>query len=172
MSFLANFTNLCIHVGKSPTAVCKEIGLSNATYSAWRKRDTVPSEKTLLKISNYFGVSKEHLLSDDVMKYINIPFYKSRNWGRKKRIAVKDLSERDLLQLYRKVSPQAKSLVLDYLVKSAEIEVAATAPVEKIVADAAKSSVVAAEARPVARGELQNKTTGGIKVKVKSGGKK
>ena len=172
MSFLANFTNLCIHVGKSPTAVCKEIGLSNATFTAWRKRNAVPSQKTLLKISNYFGVSVEHLLSDDVMKYINIPITKARNFGRSKKIAVKDLTERELLQLYRKVSPQAKSLVLDYLVKSAEIEVAPAAPVKKVVADATKSPVVAAEARPTIRGELQNKTTGGIRVKVRSGGKK
>ena len=59
--FKERFTRLCNQKGISPTAACAAIGLSNATYSCWTDT-SVPHNATLIKIADYFGVSKSYLL--------------------------------------------------------------------------------------------------------------
>jgi transcriptional regulator with XRE-family HTH domain len=61
--FKQNFIRLCNKKGVAPTVVCQQVGLSNATFSCWTD-SSVPRQSTLLKISEYFGVSVEELLSD------------------------------------------------------------------------------------------------------------
>lgn len=61
--FKENFERYCNIVGKSPSAVCHDIGLSNSAYSLWTET-TVPRRVTLLKIADYFGVSPDELLAD------------------------------------------------------------------------------------------------------------
>lgn len=58
------FTELCNERGVSPTKVCTDNGLSNATYSCWTD-DTVPRQATLLKFSKYFNVSVDYLLGKE-----------------------------------------------------------------------------------------------------------
>lgn len=167
MSFLANFTNLCNSVGKSPTAVCREIGLSNATYTSWKKTNRVPSDKTLQKIAVYFGVPKEKLVSEEVKIDLTASIH-----GRV-RVALKEPSESDVLRLYRKASPEARAFIRGYLVKSAEVETPIVAAVDKTaMVGVEKNPVVAAEIHPRIRGEMKSKAKGGVKVKVRSGGKK
>ena len=60
--FKQNFIKICSERGIAPTAVLKEIGLSNATFSCW-KDDSVPRQTTLVKIANFFGITVEELLS-------------------------------------------------------------------------------------------------------------
>ena len=63
--FWMNFLRLCNQVDKSPNAVAAEIGIkSSGSVTAW-KNGTVPYARTLQKISDYFGVTKEELLSDN-----------------------------------------------------------------------------------------------------------
>lgn len=62
--FKENFIKLCNKAGKTPTAVCAEIGLSNAAYSKWDEK-SVPHRATLLKIADYFGVSVDTLLEGE-----------------------------------------------------------------------------------------------------------
>lgn len=62
--FKENFIKLCNKAGKTPTAVCAEIGLSNAAYSKWDEK-SVPHRATLLKIADYFGVPADTLLEGD-----------------------------------------------------------------------------------------------------------
>lgn len=61
--FKENFVRLCQSIGKSPNAVCREVGLSTAAYSEWRE-DTVPRRTTLIRIADYFGVPVESLTAD------------------------------------------------------------------------------------------------------------
>ena len=58
--FFENFSNLCAKVGKSPSAVVTEIGLNKSAVTSWKK-GTNPTNATILKLSNYFGVSVEVL---------------------------------------------------------------------------------------------------------------
>lgn len=62
--FKENFIKLCNKAGKTPTAVCAEIGLSNAAYSKWDEK-SVPHRTTLLKIADYFGVPADTLLEGE-----------------------------------------------------------------------------------------------------------
>ena len=61
--FYDNFAHLCAEAGKSPTAVTKDLGFSNAAASHW-KNGKSPTAKTLQKIADYFGVTVNDLLSD------------------------------------------------------------------------------------------------------------
>ena len=55
--FWNTFVGLCASIKKSPNAVCKDLGLSNATATYW-KHGSIPHATTLLKLANYFGVSE------------------------------------------------------------------------------------------------------------------
>lgn len=61
--FKETFIRLCNERGVAPTAVCAEIGLSNATFSCWTET-SVPRKATLMKIADYFGVSVDYLLGN------------------------------------------------------------------------------------------------------------
>lgn len=65
--FKQNFINICTERGIAPTAVLRQIGLSNATFSCWTE-DSVPRQTTLKKIADYFGITPEDLLRDPAQK--------------------------------------------------------------------------------------------------------
>lgn len=65
--FKQNFIRLCNKKGVAPTVVCQQVGLSNAAFSCWTD-ESVPRQSTLLKISEYFGVTVEDLLCDEKEK--------------------------------------------------------------------------------------------------------
>lgn len=56
-----NFLNLCNSVGKSPSAVALELGISKSTVSHWKHRRNEMTAATALKIANYFGITVEEL---------------------------------------------------------------------------------------------------------------
>lgn len=60
--FKENFIKLCNQKNESPSYVCKQVGITPATYSCWNK-DSIPRKATLMRIAEYFGVSVEDLLS-------------------------------------------------------------------------------------------------------------
>lgn len=61
--FWDNFLLLCDRVGKSPNAVAAEIGFkSSGTVTGW-KDGTIPYERNLKKIADYFGVTVDYLLN-------------------------------------------------------------------------------------------------------------
>ena len=63
--FWERFRTLCTEAGKTPNAVARELGLSSATTSQWKRRGSSPSAKTLAKLSAYFGVSADDLISEE-----------------------------------------------------------------------------------------------------------
>lgn len=62
--FKTIFTQLCIARNVSPAFVMKELGYSNSVYSKWSD-DTLPRPSTLIKVSEYFGVSVEYLKGEE-----------------------------------------------------------------------------------------------------------
>lgn len=62
-TFYDNYIKLCAVHDKSPTAVSKEIGLSNAAASGW-KNGKKPSAVTKQKLADYFGVTVEELTGE------------------------------------------------------------------------------------------------------------
>ena len=63
-TFYDNYIKLCAVHDKSPTAVSKEIGLSNAAASGW-KNGKKPSAVTTQTLADYFGVTVEELTGEE-----------------------------------------------------------------------------------------------------------
>ena len=66
-AFYENFLNLCAANNKTPSGVAASIGLSNAAATGW-KRGKTPSQTTLAKLSEYFGVPVDELMSENKTK--------------------------------------------------------------------------------------------------------
>ena len=60
MNFYESFIGLCNKVGKTPSRVALEIGLSKPTVNRWKNGST-PTDATAMKIAEYFGVSIDEL---------------------------------------------------------------------------------------------------------------
>lgn len=58
--FYDNFIRACNSIGKTPSAVLLEIGLGKSAGTRW-KRGEMPTDATLQKLADYFGVSPEEL---------------------------------------------------------------------------------------------------------------
>lgn len=59
--FWDNFLIHCRKIGKSPSAVAKEIGISTGAVARW-KEGSIPQSATLAKIADYFGVPALYFL--------------------------------------------------------------------------------------------------------------
>lgn len=67
--FFDKFLNLCKQKGVSPSGAAIAMGINKATVSNWKKKceqgeDIKPSTEILDKISNYFDISIDYLISD------------------------------------------------------------------------------------------------------------
>ena len=60
--FYVNFINQCAKLKVTPAKVAREIGVSGAAVSKW-KSGSKPSDVTLAKLAEYFGVSVDELLA-------------------------------------------------------------------------------------------------------------
>lgn len=61
MTFYQRYVMLCSNIGKSPSAVALENGFSKASVNHWKIGRANPTDLTLSKLANYFGVSVEYL---------------------------------------------------------------------------------------------------------------
>ena len=66
--FYEKLTMLCASKGISITQFCKEVGLSSATATKWKK-GAIPFHSSLYRISKYFDVEVEYLLDDNYTDY-------------------------------------------------------------------------------------------------------
>lgn len=65
--FWENYLLLCGSVGKAPNAVASEIGIkSSGTVTGW-SNGAIPRKSVLFKLCQYFGVTEEQLLSDELL---------------------------------------------------------------------------------------------------------
>ncbi len=63
--FYETFRLLSLAIGKTPTAVGNELGLSRGNISYWKKTGAAPGGTVLQKIADYFGVTTDYLLTGD-----------------------------------------------------------------------------------------------------------
>lgn len=66
-TFYKNFLSLCANAGKSPSGAVLDIGLKKSSVTRW-KADGMPSDVTLTKIADYFGVTVEYLKGEETKK--------------------------------------------------------------------------------------------------------
>ena len=67
MNFYERYVEMCNKVGKSPSAVAIEIGLSKPSVNRWKNGGS-PTDATASKIASYFGVPVTYLLSKEEQK--------------------------------------------------------------------------------------------------------
>ena len=65
--FWDNFSFYCTKNGTSPNAVAKKLGFSSGSVTAW-KNGTNPRPSAVLKIAEYFNVSVDELLFNQIEK--------------------------------------------------------------------------------------------------------
>jgi transcriptional regulator with XRE-family HTH domain len=59
--FYEAFLKLCNSVDKTPSAVGRELGISKTTINFWKTGRNNPSDRTILKIADYFKVDYKAL---------------------------------------------------------------------------------------------------------------
>ena len=59
--FIDNFERLCADIGKAPSAVLKELGMSHNMYAHW-KTGGIPTNPTKFKLAEYFNVTVSDLM--------------------------------------------------------------------------------------------------------------
>lgn len=57
------FMRLCESKGVSPTSVLLSLGITKSTLSGWKEGKFFPNADKIRKISNYFGVPMEYLMT-------------------------------------------------------------------------------------------------------------
>ena len=58
--FYDNFIKACNSIGKTPSSVAIDIGLNKATVTGWKK-GSKPTDSTIQKLVDYFGISPDEL---------------------------------------------------------------------------------------------------------------
>ncbi len=66
--FYNNYVAQCNKVGKSPSAVALEIGLSKTAVHGWKTKKSNPTDATIQKVADYFDVPVSTLVSDQKEK--------------------------------------------------------------------------------------------------------
>lgn len=67
--FYDKYRQLCKSVGKSPSAVAVEAGISKGAVSTWKNLGRTPQTAQLKKLADYFSVSIDYLLGDTEDSY-------------------------------------------------------------------------------------------------------
>lgn len=115
------FQELCQAMSKSPSAICKELGFSNATATHW-KNGTIPNGEALIKIADFFNISTDYLLgrTDDpnshkkrpILTIENEPRYLIKRAGRDGKMVEEYLTAAEIDELKKqfKQLPEATDL--------------------------------------------------------------
>lgn len=77
--FYDKYRQLCKSVGKSPSAVAIELGISKGTVSTWKNLGRTPQVAQLQKVADYFHITVDQLLDENK----NAPVaksYESADW--------------------------------------------------------------------------------------------
>lgn len=99
--FYKNYLMYCQKVGKSKTAVAKQIGVTSKSVTGWQN-GAIPRNGTLKKLADYFGVTVDDLLADN----------KKEPAGQGE---LDDESMVELTELMRKASPEKRKALIELL---------------------------------------------------------
>lgn len=97
--FYDNFIKECNRIGKSPSAVVIDCGISKPAVTRWRKGE-MPRDATLRKLADYFGISPEDLTGST---------------GPAQRITPDGSAQPDLVLKYNQLTPEGQKEVLAFI---------------------------------------------------------
>lgn len=113
--FYDNYIRLCNSVNKTPSAVAVEIGISKTSVNRW-KNGSYPTDATMLRIANYFGVTVEELSKGKLIeKTALMDGVAGGNFEQQKKLAPGNGSERDdvadLIELIKHADDQMIDII-------------------------------------------------------------
>lgn len=108
MSFYEKYLDLCVKVGKSPSRVVLDIGLKKPAVTRW-KNGSLPTDATMKRLADYFGVSFQWLKSGDGPESCDSPEEKIPS------APEEDEREKRLMELLRQLPDEAFQRELAYL---------------------------------------------------------
>lgn len=73
MTFGEKLQTLRARKGLSQERLAEELGVSRQAVSKWERDETLPETEKVIRISDYFGVSLDHLLKDEPENAQNAP---------------------------------------------------------------------------------------------------
>lgn len=115
--FYNNVRELCIKHNTNITQLAKDLGISTALPTAW-KNGSLPRISTVKKIADYFGVTSEYLLRDEMSTNIHAEdsVVVKANSG-DVAINSNQLSEmeQEILRIFRLLDMRDKNRVMSYL---------------------------------------------------------
>ena len=115
--FYNNVRELCIKHNTNITQLAKDLGISTALPTAW-KNGSLPRISTVKKIADYFGVTSEYLLRDEMSTNIRAEdsVVVKANSGD---VAINSnpLSEmvQEVLRIFRTLNMRDKNRVMSYV---------------------------------------------------------
>ena len=108
MSIIDKINARLAQLGKTGAEMSRDIGLSNSIYSQWNTGKSKPSNKTLVRVANYLGVSVDYLyggedLKKDEKPQKNIPTPEGEDDPLRVEIseALSDMSNEQLVEVLR-----------------------------------------------------------------------
>ena len=109
--FWKRIMELCYEKKTSPTAVCADLGLSNATSTKWKK-GAIPRESTLNKLAEYFGVTVDYLLGNNTTGNLNLQLFAAPTVD----IKTSDLTEGEiaLIKVLDKLTDDEQRQVIEF----------------------------------------------------------
>ncbi len=110
--FFTIYASLCKQIGKSPTGVALELGISRSNVNYWRNGKQ-PNASVLNQLADYFDVSVDYLLgkTDDPNKEKKPSFISDETWDKMKN----DPSALKLLEMILKMSPEQRDKFENFL---------------------------------------------------------
>ena len=66
--FYDKYVKLCASVKRSPSAVAEDIGIKRSNVTHWKAGRNNPTDVTMAKIADYFGVTVEYLKGEEEQK--------------------------------------------------------------------------------------------------------
>lgn len=102
MSFADKLKSLRKEYHMTQEQIAKQLNLNRSTISGYETKDREPSYQTLAEIANFFHVSVDYLLDEDVIIIDNSHAFSSG-------------LEDELLKGYRKLSIESQKKLLEYL---------------------------------------------------------
>ncbi len=110
--FYDNYIRLCNSVNKTPSAVAVEIGISKTSVNRW-KNGSYPTDATMQKIANFFGVTVGELTRDRIKE--NTALADGVEDGNKKTPTPENGSERsdidDLIERIKRADDQTIEII-------------------------------------------------------------
>lgn len=107
-ALLDRITDLMEQSGIKAKQLTTELGISNSSFTDWRKGKGSPSLDTVAKISDYFNVSIDYLVRGE-------EFFSHDETETAKMLDFSNIKDRELLDKFHRLTPELQWKLLGYV---------------------------------------------------------